>query len=371
MAKVKYRNKSGNLVDLYISAVSGDCVKTSEKGAANGVATLDESIKIPESQIPDTIARTSQIPSGYTHPDTHPANMITGLASVATSGNYIDLNGRPTIPTKTSDLDNDSGYLTAHQDLSDYAKTADVDKTIATKQDKLTFDNEPTQNSLNPVTSGGVKTAVDNVLAVANGKCKAYVFDTVSDLDTWLADTSNTSALKTGDVFLIRAINVPDYWWDANTSSKQQLETTKVDLTDYALKSEIPTSLSQLNDDSTHRVVTDSEKTTWNNKSNFSGSYNDLTNKPTILSRATNGFNGAICAGTNGVAEYGKYCDFHNSSDTTSDYSTRLTCTGDHQNNVDLPSSSGTLIIGDMAYKIVKSSSAPTTNDTSIITFVV
>ena len=28
--------------------------------------------------------------------------------------------------------------------------------------------------------------------------------------------------------------------------------------------------------------VTSAEKTTWNNKSNFSGSYNDLTNKPTI-----------------------------------------------------------------------------------------
>ena len=44
----------------------------------------------------------------------------------------------------------------------------------------------------------------------------------------------------------------------------------------------IPTQLSQLNDDSTHRVVTDTEKSTWNNKSDFSGSYNDLTDKPTI-----------------------------------------------------------------------------------------
>ena len=31
-------------------------------------------------------------------------------------------------------------------------------------------------------------------------------------------------------------------------------------------------------------MVTDTEKTTWNNKSNFSGSYNDLTDKPTIPS---------------------------------------------------------------------------------------
>ena len=34
--------------------------------------------------------------------------------------------------------------------------------------------------------------------------------------------------------------------------------------------------------DSTHRFVTDTEKSTWNNKSDFSGSYNDLEDTPTI-----------------------------------------------------------------------------------------
>lgn len=46
----------------------------------------------------------------------------------------------------------------------------------------------------------------------------------------------------------------------------------------------IPTTLASLTEDATHRVVTDAEKTAWNAKSNFSGSYNDLTNKPTIPS---------------------------------------------------------------------------------------
>lgn len=41
-----------------------------------------------------------------------------GLATVATSGSYNDLNDKPTIPTKTSDLNNDSGFLTEHQDIS-------------------------------------------------------------------------------------------------------------------------------------------------------------------------------------------------------------------------------------------------------------
>lgn len=49
---------------------------------------------------------------------------------------------------------------------------------------------------------------------------------------------------------------------------------------------EIPSKLSDLSEDITHRLVTDTEKEAWNAKSNFSGSYNDLTNKPTIPSVA-------------------------------------------------------------------------------------
>jgi hypothetical protein len=48
----------------------------------------------------------------------------------------------------------------------------------------------------------------------------------------------------------------------------------------------IPTTLAGLSDDTTHRVVTDTEKAAWNAKSNFSGNYNDLTNKPAIPSIA-------------------------------------------------------------------------------------
>ncbi len=47
---------------------------------------------------------------------------------------------------------------------------------------------------------------------------------------------------------------------------------------------DIPGALSELTEDETHRVVTDAEKATWNAKSDFSGSYNDLTDKPEIPS---------------------------------------------------------------------------------------
>ena len=40
------------------------------------------------------------------------ASLVSGLATVATSGSYNDLSNKPTIPTKVSDLTNDSGYTT-------------------------------------------------------------------------------------------------------------------------------------------------------------------------------------------------------------------------------------------------------------------
>lgn len=43
---------------------------------------------------------------------------------------------------------------------------------------------------------------------------------------------------------------------------------TKVDLKDYAKKTDIKTNLSDMTSDSSHRTVTDSEKSTWNNKVN-------------------------------------------------------------------------------------------------------
>ena len=46
------------------------------------------------------------------------------------------------------------------------------------------------------------------------------------------------------------------------------------------LKGLIPTLLSQLTGDSTHRTVTDAERASWNGKSNFSGKYSDLAEIP-------------------------------------------------------------------------------------------
>lgn len=64
-----------------------------------------------------------------------------------------------------------------------------------------------------------------------------------------------------------------------NTISDLETIRSNAEKGKQALES-LPTNLSQLASDETHRTVTDSEKSTWNSKSDFSGSFSDLTNIP-------------------------------------------------------------------------------------------
>lgn len=99
----------------------------------------------------------------------------------ATDGGAEILN-KPTIPTKTSELTNDSGFLTAHQDISG-------------KQDKLTFDTTPTVGSANPVTSGGIKTALD-----AKAPLDSPTFAGTPTVPTATSGTSTTQIASTAFV---------------------------------------------------------------------------------------------------------------------------------------------------------------------------
>lgn len=49
------------------------------------------------------------IPAAYSHPVSHPASMITGLADVATTGSYNDLSNKPTIPSIPASLPANGG----------------------------------------------------------------------------------------------------------------------------------------------------------------------------------------------------------------------------------------------------------------------
>ena len=53
------------------------------------------------------------------------------------SGSYNDLTDKPNIPTKTSELTNDSGFLTEHQDLSNYADKDYVNNLVGNINEEL------------------------------------------------------------------------------------------------------------------------------------------------------------------------------------------------------------------------------------------
>lgn len=73
--------------------------------------------------------------------------------------------------------------------------------------------------------------------ALARGKNAAKVFETVEDMNAWLAVPENVVTLSVGDSLYIRDINVPNYWWDGE--QPQILEAQAINLSDYYTKQEV------------------------------------------------------------------------------------------------------------------------------------
>lgn len=172
-----------------------------------------------------------------------------------------------------------------------------------TYQKKLTFDTKPTEDSGNPVTSGGIYTAIDDVRNLAAGKTKGIVIDSsdtsagyenhsfnikkseatdvikihstkasdvfkfkhadgteyyVSRTELSLLGNEDPKRLKTGDLIYTTPKNIKDWWYAGFVRSPIQTDPNNIagdfvfnvldadtpDLSGYATKDEI----SQLND---------------------------------------------------------------------------------------------------------------------------
>ena len=81
------------------------------------IGALDDRLTTTEGAISNIPTKTSQLTndSGFLteHQDISGKANLADLATVATSGSYNDLNNKPTIPTNTSELTNDSGFITS------------------------------------------------------------------------------------------------------------------------------------------------------------------------------------------------------------------------------------------------------------------
>lgn len=126
-------------------------------------------------------------------------------------------------------------------------KFDNVDQTIAAHAEKIAevqTDVVEAQDTANQAKS------------IAEGKVRAVVFDTVAAMTTALKAAAKTD-YKIGDNLLIEETGVPDYWvsgiLETNTGTYgyytiAELESRKVDLTDYATKDEVATLTDDLKD---------------------------------------------------------------------------------------------------------------------------
>ena len=211
---------------------------------------------------------------------THSASEVSGLATVATSGNYGDLNDKPTIPSKMSELTNDSGYLTSEIDptVPDWAKQST--KPIYTANE-VGADEKGTAE---------IKISAHNTETTAHNDIRLLISNLSTQLNA-LADSDDTTLDQLSEIVA---------YIKNNKSLIDNVTTTKVNIADIinnlttnvsnkplsaaqgvALKSlidaiTVPTSLFQLSEDTTHRLVTDSEKTTWNSKLDLSATNNAI-----------------------------------------------------------------------------------------------
>lgn len=225
------------------------------------------------------------------------------LASIASSAaQLVD------VPTKTSDLTNDSHFV---DDGYVLRKTADMAAAIDDMRGEAngfaSLDaNGKVPSSQLPSSGGGDVNVIEIVkvngtaLTPDSNKAVDVPVPTEQTVSGWgftkntgtyskpsggipktdLASSVQTSLGKADTALQSFTESDPTVPSWAKQSTKPTYTASEVGA--LPASTTIPSALADLSADSTHRTVTDAEKTTWNGKSNFSGSYNDLSDKPTI-----------------------------------------------------------------------------------------
>ena len=77
--------------------------------------------------------------------------------------------------------------------LDEFITQSDLNSALSSKQDLLNFDEQPTQHSTNPVYSGGVFDALQDIEEVAAGTCKTLVLSYQTTMPTLEADFGNNT----------------------------------------------------------------------------------------------------------------------------------------------------------------------------------
>lgn len=139
------------------SALGNKVDKVSGKGLSTNDYTTNEKTKL---------AGIATGANNYTHPTSHPASMITGLADVATSGSYNDLSDKPTSMTPTAHTHAQSDVTGLATALSGKADTGHTHSTASTTANG--FMSKEDKTKLNGIATGANKTTVDTALSASS-----------------------------------------------------------------------------------------------------------------------------------------------------------------------------------------------------------
>ena len=186
---------------------------------------------------------------------------------VAEAAAAIDLTSyakKTEVPTKTSQLTNDSGFLTSHQDISGKQDKSTLEADVEAKgftKNTGTY-SKPTGGIPKADLAAAVQTSLDKADSALQSVPSTYRTAAAQDtIDSGKVDKVTGKGLSTNDYTDAAKAKV-----DAIPANPKYTDTV---YDDTALK---------------ERVATiEGKESAWDAKSDFSGSYNDLTNKPVSL----------------------------------------------------------------------------------------
>ena len=235
------------------TALAGKVDKTSV-GVASGVAELDSNGKVPSAQLPSYV---DDVVNGYLHDgkfyaDDQYTTEITGeegkiYVDLATNKTYrwsglafVEISESLALgETSSTAYAGDKGKANADaiSDIKDgqtIDSFADVESALAGKQGTLTFDNVPTENSTNPVKSGGIYSTLAG---------KADTGIVADDFDSTASYVIGNYCIENGKLYRFKA-NHSGTWSSANVDEIQitgELATLKSGLTNVDVALNVPT----------------------------------------------------------------------------------------------------------------------------------
>ena len=179
------------------------------------------------------------------------------------------------IPTKVSQLENDSNYATKSE-IPTKVSQLENDKNYAIKSEIPTKVSQ-LQNDSDYVVRSEIPTKVSQLENDKNYTTQSYVINKINEAKLEGSEGIDLSIYVTLDDLVNR-----DYVSNSELSAKGYITETEVSSV-YAKKTELHSHSNKAILDS----ITQEKINNWESKTSFSGNYNDLTNKPTIPTKTS------------------------------------------------------------------------------------